>query len=58
MAEDFGGDFEGMIGGWNAAVNGGVEQEFLDFLRSDAVVERNAEMEAKFLFTIEGDGHS
>jgi hypothetical protein len=51
------GDVEGGVGGGDAAVYGGLEKDFLDFVAGDAVVESGAEMETKFFATIEGDEH-
>ena len=55
--EDFGGDFEGVIGGGDAAIDGGVEQGFADFVGSDAVVAGGAKVKAEFFFAVEGHGH-
>jgi len=55
--QNFRGDFEGVIGGRDAAIDGGVEQNFLNFLARDAIIERGAEMQAEFVFAIESNGH-
>src|SRR5579871_6478205 len=57
FGEEFGGDFEGVIRGGDAAVNGRVEENFLDFFARDAVVQSGTKMKAKFVLAIEGDGH-
>ena len=42
---------------WYAAINGGVEQCFLDFILRNAVGEGGAEMQAEFIGAVESDEH-
>src|SRR5579863_1251432 len=57
MFEELIGCVERRIGGWHAAIDGGLQQHFLNLLARDADGKRGLEVHAKFLVAIERHKH-
>src|SRR5215470_2128356 len=50
--ENFSGNFEGVIGCRNTAIDGGMDQKFANLFARDAIIERGGQMQTKFFFAI------
>src|SRR5271155_1517763 len=57
FGENLLGDVEGGVGGGDAAVDGGLQEDFADLVASDADVEGGSNVHAELVGTVERDHH-
>ncbi len=57
LGEEFFGDVKSVVGRGDAAIDGGLQKDFLNFLSGDAVVDGAEQVQTQFIAAIEGDGH-